>query len=261
MTTILIVEGNTPDLLVAGRSYSACFVRSFQGLAAELNLRVVTPYSAALSADVFQDVDGVVFTGSSVDWPTDAPQAAPLRTEMTRAFDTGLPVWGSCNGLQLAAVILGGSVGASPNGVEIGLARDMRVTDAGLRHPMMAGRMDRFAAPCVHRDEVQSLPDGAVLLAGNAHSRVQAMAYQSSSVDFWGTQYHPELTAPDIGAIVSRQTMAGHDISFGADLNAAETDADAAVRVGSTPAELSLSTRARELLNWIVHVQTRRSAD
>ena len=59
---------------------------------------------------------------------------------MEQVFTHAKPVWGSCNGLQLAAVVLGGSVAASPNGIEIGLAKDMMKTTDGQAHPMLAAR-------------------------------------------------------------------------------------------------------------------------
>ena len=173
MTRILIVEGNSPSLLAQGVAPAARpFVRTFGSLAPDLILRHAAPYDRPLTrADL--DADGVVFTGSGDSWSADAPQAAPQRAAMRAAFDAGLPVWGSCNGLHLATVVLGGAVGPSPNGQEAGWARDIRIRQP---HPMLAQRQDGFAAPCIHRDEVRRAPSGACVLAGNSHSAVQAMA-------------------------------------------------------------------------------------
>ena len=104
---------------------------------------------------------------------------------MRKVFEAGLPTLGSCNGMQLAASVLGGQSSASPNGREDGLARDVTLTEAGRAHPFMAGRIDGYAAPCVHRDEVSRLPDGAVVLATNNHSEVQAFAYENDGIRFW----------------------------------------------------------------------------
>ena len=86
-----------------------------------MRMCVVNPYEGILNADDFAGVDGVVFTGSGVSWSTDAPEAACQRAAMELAFDAGLPSWGSCNGMQLAAVVLGGQVAASPNGLGLAL--------------------------------------------------------------------------------------------------------------------------------------------
>lgn len=258
MTTILIVESNTPDLLAVGKSASSFFLKTFQALDASLTLTVVCPYAGPLHEDIYEGVDGVVYTGSGVDWATNAPEAEPLRAEMERTFQMRRPVWGSCNGLQLAAVVLGGDVGASPNGFEIGPARNLTRSDAGAAHTMMAGRTDGWAVPCVHRDEVQQLPEGALLVAGNPHSPVQAMVYEAGGVDFWGTQYHPEMSMADVAASTGGRGLFSGGQNLTADLAIADKDDAAAKRLGTSTAELALGVRARELINWLAHVKAQR---
>lgn len=255
MTTILIIESNSPDLLARGKSAASCFLRTFQALDPSLVLKVACPYAGPLAGDVYDGVDGVVYTGSGVDWATNAPEAAPLRNEMERTFQQSRPVWGSCNGLQLAAVVLGGDVGASPNGFEIGPAKNLTRSKPGAEHAMMAGRTDGWAVPCVHRDEVQKLPEGALLVAGNPHSPVQAMVYEAGGVDFWGTQYHPEMSMADVSVSTGGRGLFSGGQDLTADLAVADTDEAAAARLGTSTAELSLETRARELINWLEHVK------
>ncbi|MDB2663499.1 hypothetical protein N9Y61_06685, partial [Paracoccaceae bacterium] len=113
MTSLLIIEANTPDMVARGRRGAEGFEQAFQHLAPDADVRVVNPYAGFLNADDFAGVDGVVFTGSGVSWSTDAREAACQRAAMELAFDAGLPSWGSCNGMQLAAVVLGGQVAAS----------------------------------------------------------------------------------------------------------------------------------------------------
>lgn len=251
---LLIVEGNTPDMVDNAQSASASFVRSFQKIAPQAQIEIVNPYH---STDVsLEGIDGAVFTGSGVAWSTDDPRAAPQRTVMEAVFARSIPTWGSCNGMQLAASVLGGTVGASPVGLEIGVARDTR--RAGAPHPMFDGRAERWAVPCIHRDEVQRLPEGAVLTASNAHSPIQGFAYETQGVDFWGTQYHPELTLKDIAAYIEApNSVFAQDEGLTQDLHAAEHDEAAASRLGTTIAEAAFETRARELFNWVAHVERR----
>ncbi len=252
MTHILILEGNSVEMVAQGGSDALPFVKTLMALDPTVTLGVANPYAGALTADQIEQADGVVFTGAGVAWATDAPEAAPQRAAMRLVFDTGRPVWGSCNGMQLAAVVLGGSVGASPKGTEMGLARNIALTDTGQAHPMIATKPARFASPCVHRDEVQRLPDGAELLASNAHSQVQSFAYQSGAVDFWGVQYHPECSVSDMaGWLASKDDVSAALIH---DLVAAETDAAAAARLGASVQELTIASRAKELSNWLTYV-------
>ena len=259
MTKILIIESNTPEMNAVGGIACGGFLRTILGLRPTIEVHVASPYGGKLRRGVFDDVDGVIFSGSGVAWSTDAPEAAGLRKAMEAAFSAERPVWGSCNGLQLAAVVLGGKVGESPKGHEVGLALDLAMTEAGGAHPMMAGRDASFAVPCVHRDEVQELPEGAVLLASNDHSPVQAMVYEKDGVDFWGTQYHPELSASEVGTYLNRGIFEGHR-HMQRDLLSADFDPQAAARLGAPEGALTLDTRARELLNWLDHVEAKRAA-
>lgn len=120
---------------------------------------------------------------------------------------------------------------------------------------MMAGRNNGFSVPCVHRDEVQKLPEGAVLIASNAHSPVQAMVYEANGVDFWGAQYHPELMMKDVAPSNQDLRLIIDGLDLIADLAIADTDEAAAQRLGTSTAALALETRARELINWLDHVR------
>ncbi len=254
MSVILIVESNPPEFLSQGFVASTGFVNSLLGVTRELQLRVVSPYSSTVTPQLFTDIDGVIFTGSWSPYATDAPEVAPLRQAMQVAFDAGKPIWGSCNGMQLAAVVLGGAIAESPAGHEIGLARDIKLTEEGRKHPMMSGRADGFAVPCIHRDQVSRVPSGATVLAGNGHSAVQAMVVDKDGIDFWGTQYHPELTSRDIAQAVRGDGMFSGQPQHAEDLELAEVDESAAQRLGTTTVDQQLQTRARELFNWVTYV-------
>jgi len=151
-----------------------------------------------------------------------------------------VPIWGSCNGMQLAAFMLGGICAASPHGDEEGLAEAITLTDIGREHPMIQGRAGQFRAPCVHRDEVQRLPIGALLLAGNAHSPVQAFTYETADISFWGTQYHPEFSRADVATWLADRGKSLPDSE--------EQDGQG---------DLALATRTLELQNWLAHVTSR----
>jgi len=252
MLRILIVESNPPDFPFYVPIYSGALHR----VDPALEITSVAPYAGeTLDDETLNGVDGVIFTGSSVPWSTDAPEAAPLRDAMRTVFAHHLPGYGSCNGLQLAVSVLGGSVGPSPNGCEDGVARDITVTEAGQRHPMMAGRGPSYASLCIHRDEVTALPNGAVLLSGNAHSPVQAMAYEQDSVIFWGSQYHPEFKPAWLaGQLDTLGRLPSDDCAA---LARAATDPDAAAQLGVAPEDLASDALTLELRNWLAMLTER----
>ncbi|MEH6631777.1 MAG: type 1 glutamine amidotransferase [Halopseudomonas aestusnigri] len=257
MPTVLIIESNSPEIVDRARSAQKATAADFYEAALKENapnieVRVAEPYRKSLSRDDLLDIDGVVFTGSGVAWSTDAPEAAMLRRAGQLVFNTGLPTIGSCNGLQLAATLLGGKIGPSPKGMEIGLALDIKLTAEGRNHPMMLGRRDGYCVPCVHRDEVQRLPDGAKLIAGNDHSPIQALVYNANGVNFWGMQYHPELPTTAIADYVQdAQGIFSKAQNLAEDLLAAQTDPKAAYRLGSKPEDLLEKVRTTELSNWL----------
>ena len=167
MTRVLIVDFNGPGLLALGQ----CFAAVLQALLRQVTCSLCAPYLGQAPPDgVF---DGVVFTGPCVD----APEGWVLRYIRRQVTCWKLPIWGACNGMQLAVFKMGGVCAASPHGDEDGLAEAITSTDIGRYHPMM-----------------QRLPAGARLLAGNTHSLVQAFTYNTANFSFWGKQYHPEFS-------------------------------------------------------------------
>lgn len=245
MPRILILEGNTPDLPGA----AGFFVATLTALDPTLVPEIANPYTAQPH---FEGVDAVILTGAGVAWSACAPEAAPQRLALTHAIEAGLPIWGSCNGLHLATTLLGGTLRASPNGIEAGLARDIRITEAGQGHPMMTGRSPGYAAPCIHRDEVATLPGGATLLSGNAHSAVQACVVTEGASTLWLTQYHPECAPADIAAFLRAGGIFAPHAGLIPLLEAEEASA-----LGLPAEALDLHQRACELAAWLDFVQSR----
>jgi len=75
----------------------------------------------------------------------------------------------------------------------------VEVTPAGMDDPMFAGIPSRFQALATHEDRIESLPPGAVLLAGNAGTPVQAFRIGPS---IWGVQFHPELSVAALDLLI-----------------------------------------------------------
>lgn len=253
LLNILIIDSNpkaanAPFVEHQGMTLGANYARALQACRDDLSVSIVAPYDGE-DVPELDRFDGVVFTGSSVAWNTDDARAEPLADVMRRVFAKGLPTFGSCNGMQLAASVLGGHSGASPNGREDGLAKEITLTAAGREHPLMRGRVDGFSVPCVHRDEVTKLPEGAVLLAGNGHSHVQAFAYERDSVCFWGVQYHPEIDPANLGPSMAR--MGWMSDADARDLEISAQDAEAAERLGIRPGDMTPEVRMIELRNWL----------
>ncbi|MEN3973696.1 type 1 glutamine amidotransferase [Emcibacter sp. SYSU 3D8] len=208
--------------------------------------------------------DGVIWSGSNLTIHRPNP-LIDAQIEMARtAFDRGVPQFGVCYGIQLATVAAGGKVVANPNGPEIGWARGVTLTDAGRNHPMYRGKVDRFDALCWHNDTVWELPENADLLAGNAHSDVQAAILRRGRGEFWAVQYHLEFDSDEVARLVGGNApalvQAGTLSEEGAAAIVADMQALSALAADPSAAPDALKpvvdplTRTAELGNWLDRV-------
>ncbi len=162
------------------------------------------------------DFDGVMFPGSPLHIYDQTPSVMRQIDFARAAFAAGVPVWGSCWGLQLATVALGGSVRRNPRGRELPIARAITVTDAGRGHPLLASRPAVFDALCSHLDEIETLPPNSQVLAASEFSAIQAIAVQTAGRgSFHGTQYHPEHTLAVSAALIEIRAVELVEEGFG----------------------------------------------
>lgn len=267
----LIVEGNTRETRETYRresgqmpseAYGALMTRLGGG---RFDIVFAADADAALPAGrALADYDAAVITGSALHLWQGEPESQ-RQVELARAiFSAGIPFFGSCWGLQVAAVAAGGAVHRNPRGREIGFARRITPNAAGKAHALLAGRPASFDAPCTHLDEVASLPPDATLLASNAVSEVQAAEIRHAGGTFWGVQYHPEYTLSTLGYLVNRRAetlieegfFADHaqKDAFIADLAALDAEPDlrhVAWRYGLGPEVTDPALRPLELVNFI----------
>jgi len=202
MLNILISEG-TPAVWQAERAGFG-LPSNFSLLAAAVRLHCpdirCTPLNIADGEALpfgitLSDFDGVMFPGSPLHIYDPDPCVTRQIDFARAAFAAGVPVWGSCWGLQLAVVALGGSVRRNPLGRELPIARAITITEVGRAHPLLASRPVIFDALCSHLDEIETLPPDLQVLAANEVSAIQAVVVQTPKRgSFHGTQYHPEHT-------------------------------------------------------------------
>lgn len=273
---LLVAEGNTPVLqerhaATSGQTPSAFYAAVLTELAADQKLAVEIdlcfPADAGANLPSGEDLaayDGVAITGSGLNLWKAEPESMSQVEFARAAFRAGTPFFGSCWGLQVAAVAAGGEVKLNPQGREIGIARSVRLTADGLNHPMHEGRREVFDAPAIHSDEVAVMPNGATLTATNDLCAVQAAEIRHDGGVFWGVQFHPEYTFAELGGILTRYTpVMMHEGFFRepdeakayiADLIALDAEPDAknlAWRLGIAPSVLDPLVRRTELVNWI----------
>jgi GMP synthase-like glutamine amidotransferase len=152
----------------------------------ERRLSIGEPLPADLTG-----VDGLLVLGgpqSSLDAAEDAPELVGVRHLLGQAVAADVPTLAICLGAQLLAQVAGGSTRPGREGPEVGatLVAKRDVADADPVFGPLPLSPDVLAW---HHDEIDRLPPGATLLAGNP-----AYAHQAFRVGqhVYGLQFHIE---------------------------------------------------------------------
>ena len=154
--------------------------------------------------------DGIVLSGGPESVVLDEPPRAPQLV-----FELGVPVLGICYGMQTMAAQLGGEVESSGHRefgyalVESGATN--RLLDGLASISAEDGKRNEDTALNVwmsHGDRVQSLPSGFTAIASTSNAPLAGMADESRN--FYGLQFHPEVTHTDHGQRIIERFV--HDI-------------------------------------------------
>lgn len=228
------------------------------------------PLGAALSGYA-----GIVWTGSSLTIHAAGDRRVDRQIAFVRAaYAARVPSFGSCWAAQIAVTAAGGRCAANPKGREFGITAPIRLTASGAHHPLFHGRAQPYRSLTSHADEVVELPAGAVLLASNDFSAVQAVAVERAGGHFWAVQYHPEYDLREVARLcVLRADELIRQGTF-ADAAAAATyieelerlhggqgDAELRRRHRVDELDLHIAVRGIELRNWLVQAVGMRRLD
>ena len=273
---ILIIDGYTKaareQLQSGGASLAAdLYVRMLQrSTPAGVECDVIFPADPGASLPVGEAIegfDGVAWTGCSSCVFSGTPDVAEQIEFARECFRRGVPAFGSCWAAQIAVVAAGGEVGLNPNGREMGIAREITLTDEGRAHPLYEGKPAVFDAFTSHDDEVTVLPDGAARLAGNDFTRVQSVVVKHDGTEFWGLQYHPEYNLHEMARLMFCRLEKLVKLNFFEDepaglahidqleaLHADPSRTDIASALGLKADVMDKSPRTVEVRNWINHL-------
>lgn len=199
MPRLLIVKTGDafPEVVEAHGDFEALFQKALAG--AGFEARVFDARHEPLPA--LEEVDGLYITGSHAMVSDAEPWSEALKPWLRQAMERNLAMLGVCYGHQLMAAALGGVSDYHPAGRESG-THSVALTEAGREDALLGQLPERFPAQLTHAQSVLEAPQGAVVLARNAHDAHQALRYGPRQ---WSVQFHPEFTPQVMRAYLTRQ--------------------------------------------------------
>ncbi len=274
--TFLVIDGYTPEarehLVSGGASMASDLYRKMLASCSPLPVECEVVYpsdpGAKLPAKADLDAfDGIAWTGCSLCINDDIPPVVEQLQLARDAFAVGVPSFGTCWGIQIAAVAAGGRVEPNPNGREMGVGRKITLTQAGLEHPFYEGKSQVFDGFSSHDDEITYLPPGATILAGNTWTGVQAACVTHQKGTAWALQYHPEYDLREMARLTYCRIEKLIRLGFFKTENDAleyvdqleqlhndPTRKDLSWRLGIDADLMDESVRQQEVKNWINHL-------
>jgi GMP synthase (glutamine-hydrolysing) len=196
-------EASEPIRVVHG-GYAGWYERAWEG-----SITVFDGRGGAPAPDP-RGLAGIIISGSPQSLVEPEPWMDVAGELIERAHEAGTPVLGVCFGHQLIGRVFGGRVVENPRGWEIG-THEVELTDAGAADPLFTGLPRRLKVNLTHRDmvELETLPAGIRVLAGNTRTPIQAVAVGEH---IRGIQFHPEVSgAVCRGYLESRRHLLGAD--------------------------------------------------
>ena len=208
---LLVVDSETADQKNERRKASGAasyetYATTLRKIDPDASIGTICCVESEDTSPDFSNIDGVLFAGSPIQMHKQTDETRLAAAFMTRVFAAGTPAFGSCAGLQIAAVAAGGRCKPREAGMQVGFARDIVPTAEGRDHPLFHGRPQVWAAPAMHSSVVDHLPPGAIRLARSKATPTEAAEIRSGNGVFWGVQYHPELDLSEIAASIRRQS-------------------------------------------------------
>lgn len=270
----LVVGSETPDEREARRNGAgSSSAETYAGTLRDLRPGGTIEIVSCVETDAVPNIwdlaryGAIFFPGSPLQMQDDTVEARRAARFMEGVFESGVPAFGSCAGLQIAAVAAGGTCKPRQPRMEAAFARRITATQAGRAHPLLAGRPAAWDAPAMHASEIVDLPAGATVLAETRTTPVQAIEIRRGNGLFWGVQYHPELTLAEIASSLRRQAGDLVEEGLAADEEAVEVYAgrvdtldrdpgrrDLAWQLGLDDEVLVPERRMTELRNFLDHL-------
>jgi|TARA_B100001741_G_scaffold54078_1_gene41946 GMP synthase (glutamine-hydrolysing) len=258
--SLLVVEGN---LLIENKNFKDAGIQthteslkeSISNYQKKINYEILNPSSEENFNKIInklESFDGMVWGGSSLNIYNDTPEIRRQIYFMKECFKRVKNIFAICWGMQVAVTAAGGIVRKSINGAHIGIAKNIKINNEGLKHPIYKNKKSLFNTPAFNFDEVETLPDGAMLLSSNPINKVQGLQFEVGVSKIWGIQYHPEITYEKMISLINfrKDRLINYRKVF-------ENENDIDVHIKNIEQENKVTdknSRMQELKNWLEYL-------
>lgn len=131
---------------------------------------------------------------------------AQLADLLSKVIEADFPYLGACYGLGFLVKHLGGEVAKGHYSEGVG-AVTINLTGEAQNDPLLNGLPNAFRAFGGHKESVQTLPAGVVLLAGSETCPVHLIRYKQN---IYGVQFHTELDTDGLIVRINTYKHAGY---------------------------------------------------
>jgi len=257
---LLVVEGNTKEensnFNKAGCvPQSENFKQHIKMFEPNCEINIVEPGDdSAISKiiDSLKKYDGIILTGSTLRIDDFSNEVKKHIDFAKTCFKHEKKIFAACWGLQITVNAAGGKCRVAPSGPHVGIAYDIELTNEGKKHKLYSSKPHKFTTPAFNYDEVEILPNNAVVLASNKINKFEALHFTVGNSEIWGLQYHPEIPYDYMIKLIKHRSQGLIDKNVFKNQNEINQHIDS---IEHAKAELKDGVRLQELKNWLDYLK------
>lgn len=202
MSKVLVVQFRTNPVLLAQERASI-----FRGIGAGVEVDFIDALDLSIDWNspevILKNYQGIILGGSGdLDFDGNRPEGdlvkrmsaellKKLRPLFQYIFDNDVPTLGICYGHQIIGAFAGAQVHCDKQQSKT-CSHEVKILVDKKSHALFANMPDSFYAHYGHKDVLNKVPVGAVLLIdGGERCKVSALQYKNN---IYTVQFHPELT-------------------------------------------------------------------
>ena len=257
---ILIVEGNTKEeninFNIAGCvPQSENFQLHVKKIEPDCEIDIVSPgddQSISKIVSSLRQYNGIILTGSTLRVNDNSNEIKKHINFAKKCFESEKKIFAACWGLQITVTAAGGKCRVAPNGPHIGIAKNINLTENGIKHKLYSSKSHRFTTPAFNHDEVVTPPLNSILLASDPINKFMAIEFFVGKSEIWGLQYHPEIPFDYMIKLIKHRSNGLIDSNIFKNIDEVKLHIN---EIEKAKINLNDDIRTLELKNWLKYIK------